>query len=39
MSPQEVKDYVKAFLPARDSRWWSLGFWGGLVTLIRHGVS
>lgn len=34
MTPQDARDWIKAFLPARDSRWWSAAFWVGLLTFI-----
>jgi hypothetical protein len=34
MTPQEAKEWLREFLPARDSRWWSAAFWVGLLTFI-----
>lgn len=34
MTPVEAKEWLKEFLPKRDSRFWSLSFYGGVLTLI-----
>lgn len=34
MTPHDARLWLQEFLPARDSRVWSLAFWGGLLTLL-----